>query len=217
MNYTGIDMDRWHRAPVYRHFIQDVRCVISVTAEIDVSELVSFCEKEKHRFYPAFLYVVSRVLNKREEFRLGYDTGGQLILWDNISPSYIVFHPQDEQFTRLVSEYNPDFSTFYTRITQDMEKNKDKRGFEISYPQKNTFDASCLPWLSYTACGLHVFDSGCYLAPVVTWGRYEKKDGALCLPLSIQIHHAVADGFHVARFFDDVSAEISALAGAGHG
>ena len=68
----------------------------------------------------------------------------------------------------------------------------------------NTFDISCLPWLHYTAFDLHGFDEGRYLAPVITWGKYADYGGKLQLPLTLQIHHAVADGFHAARFFADV-------------
>ena len=31
------------------------------------------------------------------------------------------------------------------------------------------------------------------------------------MPLTMQIHHAVADGFHIARFFDDIQSEIKEL------
>ncbi len=43
-----------------------------------------------------------------------------------------------------------------------------ERGFKIPFTQANTFDISCLPWISYTALDLHVFESGIYLAPVIT-------------------------------------------------
>ena len=65
----------------------------------------------------------------------------------------------------------------------------------------NTFDVSCLPWVRYRSFDMHIFDSGTYLAPVVTWGKYAREGARTVLPVSLNIHHAVADGFHLSRFF----------------
>ena len=59
---------------------------------------------------------------------------------------------------------------------------------------------------------MHIFDSGTYLAPVITWGKYEKDNsGRILMPLSLNIHHAVADGFHLSRFFIEVQELINSL------
>lgn len=49
------------------------------------------------------------------------------------------------------------------------------------------------------------------LAPVVTWGKYELQQGRLKMPLTMNIHHAVADGFHLSRFFTEVQEQMDAL------
>ena len=206
-----ISLEKWKRAGIFKHFIEDVRCVISVTADINVTGVLPFCKAEGRRFYPTFIYIVSKAVNSREEFKMGYNEKSELIVWDEVSPSYPVFHPEDELFTRLVTTYSPDFSTFYQRILADMEKHKDARGHEITYAEQNTFDVSCLPWLHYNTLDLHIFDSGTYLAPVITWGKYRRQGSGYTMPLTIQIHHAVADGFHIARFYDDVQFQIKCL------
>lgn len=214
MKYQKISMEQWPRAVMFRHYINNLRCVISVTADVDVTDVLSFCKKSGQRFYPTFLYFVSKAVNSRSEFRMGYDCDGAPILWDSVSPSHIVFHPEDELFTRLITDYDPVYQTFYQRVLDDMKVHQDKRGLEILFQQKNTFDVSCLPWLHYNSCDLHVFDSGTYLAPVITWGKYRMEHGCMMLPLTMQIHHAAADGYHVAMFFEEIRREIQNL-GAG--
>ena len=51
---------------------------------------------------------------------------------------------------------------------------------------------------------MHVFDEGQYLAPVVTWGKYISQNDKIIMPLTMNIHHAVADGFHLCRFFTEI-------------
>jgi len=63
----------------------------------------------------------------------------------------------------------------------------------------------------YQHFDVHVFDEGTFLAPVITWGRYEKEQGKLVMPLTMNIHHAVADGFHLSRFFREVQEWIDSL------
>lgn len=58
---------------------------------------------------------------------------------------------------------------------------------------------------------MHVFDEGKFLASVVTWGKYALEGGRLTMPITMSIHHAVADGFHLSRFFTDVQGLIDSL------
>lgn len=211
MNCSKINFDTWARRDVFRHFIQDIRCVVGVTAQVDVTKVLALCREKNRRFYPVFLYLVAKTLNGRDEFKIRYNGSGDLVMWHTVSPSHIVFHPEDELFTRLVTEYSPDLSVFYESVVSDMALHRDKRSFEVDCTPEGIFDASCLPWLHYTACDLHVFDGGTYLAPIVTWGKYEACRGKLLMPLTMQIHHAVADGFHIARFFADLRSEAEAL------
>ena len=92
----------------------------------------------------------------------------------------------------------------HARFLADRERYKDLRAFDLTEHSENTFDVSCLPWVKYKSFDIHVFDEGKYLAPVVTWGKYETENGRIILPLSMNIHHAVADGWHLSRFFADV-------------
>ena len=94
--------------------------------------------------------------------------------------------------------------TFHGNFLKDRERYKDLRGFDFTGVPQNIFNVSCLPWLKYKSFDIHVFDEGKYLAPVVTWGKYEERNGRLTIPLSVNIHHAVCDGFHLCRFFNEL-------------
>ncbi len=52
------------------------------------------------KFYPAMIWVVSKVVNEHDEFKYSWDNKGNLIKWDYISPSYAEFHKEDENFTK---------------------------------------------------------------------------------------------------------------------
>lgn len=210
MNYEIINTETWERGELFRFYIEKLRNVMSMTVDTDVTKLVSFVRAHGLKFYPAMMWAVSKAVNGRAEFRYGWKDG-DLVRWDYVSPYYADFHGKDERFVKLVTEYSGDLSEFHARFLADRERYKDLRAFDLKEIPPNTFDVSCLPWVRYRSFDIHVFDEGRYLAPVVTWGRFETENGKTVMPLSVNIHHAVADGWHLSRLFADVQEIINTL------
>ena len=210
MNYTTIDLNAWSRGNLFQFYIDKMRIVMSLTVDIDVKNLKLYSKKTGIPFYPLMLWVVSKVINNHDEFKYSWDNEGNLIRWDYVSPSYTDFHSDDENFTKMVTEYSDDLTEFYGRVMADRERYKNDRAMLDNQPL-NFFDVSCLPWVKYKHFDVHVFDEGKFLAPVVTWGKYEQTEDKLLMPLTMNIHHAVADGFHLSRFFNEVQELIDSL------
>lgn len=210
MNYEIINTETRERGELFRFYIEKLRNVMSMTVDTDVTKLVSFVRAHGLKFYPAMMWAVSKAVNGRAEFRYGWKDG-DLVRWDYVSPYYADFHGEDERFVKLVTEYSGDLSEFHARFLADRERYKDLRAFDLKEIPPNTFDVSCLPWVRYRSFDIHVFDEGRYLAPVVTWGRFETENGKTVMPLSVNIHHAVADGWHLSRLFADVQEIINTL------
>ena len=210
MNYTTIDLNAWSRGNLFQFYIDKMRIVMSLTVDIDVQNLKLYSKKTGIPFYPLMLWVVSKVINNHDEFKYSWDNEGNLIRWDYVSPSYTDFHSDDENFTKMVTEYSDDLTEFYGRVMADRERYKNDRAMLDNQPL-NFFDVSCLPWVKYKHFDVHVFDEGKFLAPVVTWGKYEQTEDKLLMPLTMNIHHAVADGFHLSRFFNEVQELVDSL------
>ena len=59
-----------------------------------------------------------------------------------------------------------------------------------------------VPWFSFTAFDINVFGEGKYLLPIFTMGKFFEANGRRMLPLAIQVHHAICDGYHVGQLID---------------
>lgn len=208
--YTKIDLGKWNRGKLFQSYIDDMRIVMSLTVDIDVTNLIEFSKSHDLKFYPAMIWVVSKVVNEHDEFKYSWDNKGNLIKWDYISPSYAEFHKEDENFTKMVTDFSDSIFEFYERFMLDREKHKMERAFVANQPL-NFFDVSCLPWVKYNHFDVHVFDEGKFLAPVITWGKYELERERYIMPVTMNIHHAVADGFHLSRFFNEVQELINSI------
>ena len=210
MSYRIVDIENWERRDLFKLYTTSLKLVMNITVEMDVTHLRAFCRERGLRFYPTMIWAVSRVINSREEFRYRIREDGTLILYDYVSPSYTDFNPETEKFVKFVTEYSEDLEVFHERAVRDMAAHKNEVGFLPDQPE-NFFDISCLPWTAYQSMTLHVDDGKISLFPVVIWGKYEEKDGRTVMPVTLNVHHAVADGFHASRFFNDLQNAINAL------
>lgn len=210
MDYTRINLNEWNRGSLFRFYIEKMRIVMSLTVDIDVTNLKAYSKQTGLAFYPLMIWAVSKVINHHDEFRFGWDEDGNLIKWDSVSPSYTDFHGEDESFTKMITEYADDPFEFCDAVARDRERCQNGH-LVLDHQPSNFFDVSCLPWVKYKHFDLHVFDEGRFLAPVVTWGKYEESGGKLLMPLTMNIHHAVADGFHLSRFFNEIQELIDSL------
>ena len=203
MAYKVIDKEKYYRSGVYRHFTEDCKCSVSMTARIDVTELAAYSHRTGTKFYINFLYLLTKVLNSREDYRMGYLwQSDELICYDEINPTQYVFHDDTETCTPVYSRYHADYRTFYDSALADLEKAKQTREYMLdSAAHPNWFDASYISWLSYDSLNVELPDGYLYFAPIVNWGRYREENGRLLMPVTVRLNHAVADGYLVALVF----------------
>ena len=213
MNYKVIDQDQYYRKGVFRHFPEDCKCSVSMTARVDVTELAAWSKKTGTKFSVNFLYALSKALNARDDYKMAWlwETR-ELICYDRINPTQYVFHEDTETCTPVYTEYCEDYAEFYRAAAEDLRRGKENREYaldEANHP--NWFDASYIPWLSYDAMNIELPDGYLYFLPIVNWGRYREENGRLLMPVSVRLNHAVADGYLVAKVFRLLEEEIRAL------
>lgn len=213
MNYKIIDKETYYRKGVFRHFTQDCKCSTSITARIDVTDLVQYSKKTSTKFYINFLYILSKVLNSRDDYRMAYQwQNEQLICYDVINPIQYVFHEDTETCTPVYTEYYEDYKTFYDKAILDVERAKETRDYGLdSENHPNWFDASYISWLSYDSMNIELPDGYLYFLPIVNWGKYREESERLMMPVSVRLNHAIADGYLVANVFRLLEKEISAF------
>ena len=164
----------WKRYNLFWYYINNLRNVISMTCDIDITGFLNYAKNKGYRFYPCFMYAVSNIINAHDEFKLGWNDKNQVVVYEVIHPYFAHFYKEDEQCVLLVAEYNDDLEIFHKNFVSVLKKYKDYRAFDFKDVPANTFNVSCLPWVHYKSFDIHVFDDGKYLAPVVTWGKFSQ-------------------------------------------
>ena len=211
MIYKVVDKEKYYRKGVFRHFTEDCKCSTSMTARLDVTELVNYSKRTETKFYINFLYLLSKVLNSRDDYKMAYLwQTEELICYDVINPIQYVFHEDTETCTPVYSSYNEDYQVFYLDALKDIEKAKESREYGLdSANHPNWFDASYISWISYDSLNVELPDGFLYFLPIVNWGKYRDEHGRLMMPISVRLNHAIADGYLVANVFRLLEKEIS--------
>lgn len=75
MNFTPIDFNSWKRREIFYYFSSIAPTGYSLTFEINVTKLKRAMEDKKLKFFPAYLYVVTKSLNKQIEFKITKENG----------------------------------------------------------------------------------------------------------------------------------------------
>ncbi|MFB8414291.1 type A chloramphenicol O-acetyltransferase [Streptomyces albidoflavus] len=205
------DLGTWPRRQHFDHYRRRVPCTYAMTVEVDVTAFAAALRRSPRKSYLAQVWALATIVNRHEEFRMCLTDSGDPAVWPVVHPAFTVFNPERETFACVWAPYDPDFGTFHdTAAPLLAEHSRATDFFPQGDPPPNTFDVSSLPWASFTGFTLNIRDGWDHLAPIFTLGRYTEREARLLLPLSVQIHHAAADGFHTARLTNDLQTLLAA-------
>ena len=196
-----IDRSTWKREEYFNHYFSDVPCTYSMTVRLDITEL----REKRVSLYPTMLYLIACVVNRHEEFRTALDENGEVGVYDYLSPCYTVFHKESETFSNLWTTYSPNYKQFCANYENDIQEygSINRMTAKPNAPE-NTFPVSMIPWSSFEGFNLNLQKGYSYLLPIFTMGRFEIVNGRCLLPLAVQVHHAICDGFHLSRFINEL-------------
>jgi chloramphenicol O-acetyltransferase type A len=203
MKFNIIDRKNWHRKEYFEHFLQQ-QTTFSITNEMNITILIENLKKKNFKLYPAFIFMITKIVNSHREFRTSFNSEGKLGYWTEVLPSYTIFDKKTCTFSSIWSSNLTAFSEFYSQYEKDVEK---YNGTGSMFPKtpipENNIPISMIPWSSFTGFNLNINNGGDYLLPIITGGKYSQVNGELFLPVSLQIHHAVCDGYHASVFMNE--------------
>ena len=157
------------------------------------------------------LYCITKIVNRYEQFRTAFRTDGTLVIYNEMLPYYTVFHQDTKTFSNIWTEFSDDYDTFCKRYNEDVLQfgTREAMMAKPNMPE-NAFTVSMIPWTSFDGFNLNVksFD---YLIPIFTIGKYKEENEQYTIPFSVQVHHAVCDGYHAGCFINDLQDAISSV------
>lgn len=100
MYFNQINLETWPRKEIYHHFLKQGTSY-SITTDIDITKLYQNIKVREYKFYPVLIYMIMKVVNSNESFRMSLDQDGNLGYWETMNPLYTVFDDETELFSGI--------------------------------------------------------------------------------------------------------------------
>ena len=210
MDYKYLDMSTYARRAHFDYFRTLAYPYVGVTVHVDITDLVRKAKEEELPFFLSLCYCVAQAANAVPEFRQRIHGDG-IIQYDWCQTSHTVAL-EDGTYCYCVLDSRRPFRTYLPEAIRRQEEAKVCRTIEDGEDALALLFVSSLPWLSYEA----IVQPTPYPAdsnPRITWGKAETRGGQVVIPLTLLCHHALADGLHLARFYQCLEEELAQFPG----
>jgi chloramphenicol O-acetyltransferase type A len=166
---------------------------------VDCTETFQYAKEHGLSVFLSLLHRSLVAANKTENLRLRL-VDGAVWMYETIHGGSAVGRPNGTiGFAHYV--YRPRLMDFVREAAVEVERVKGRSDLE-RYEGQNIIRYSVLPWFDFMSIS-HARDfSARDSAPKITFGKITEADGRRTMPVSIHVHHGLADGSHVAEFME---------------
>lgn len=118
MKFQPIDLQPLPRGEMFYYFSRMAPTGYSLTVSMDVTKLRQTLKKAGLKFFPAYLWLVTKNLNRQMEFKLAVQEE-TLGYFDSLTPLYATFHREEHTFFMMWTEFSDDFHVFYQHYLEN--------------------------------------------------------------------------------------------------
>ncbi len=195
-----IDVETWPRRDLFRFYSGLDYPHFNVCADMDITRLHRHCRKSGISRFNGVLFGVSHTANLIEEFRQRIRQD-QVVQHEEVQPSFTVL-TEENTFCFCETKYCQDINLFSERTNEAIANAKENPSIKDEPGRDDYLFISSLPWVRFTSVSHPIHMSPVDSIPRITWGRFIEEHKRVIMPLSVQVHHGIADGYHVGRFFE---------------
>lgn len=198
-----IDISSWKRKSHYEFFKDYDDPFYNICADVEVTELQKFCKLSKTSFFIASLYLSQKVINEIEELKYRITEEGVFIC-DTVNAGSTILL-EDETFGFCYFEYMTNFISFNENAIKNIQFAKEeKKLIQNPYDEAVAY-YSVIPWISFRSMSHAKKYSQYDSIPRVVFGKYFEQESKLLLPVSIEVHHSLVDGYHLGKYYDSLA------------
>lgn len=196
-----LDINTWARKDHYQFFSQFEEPFFGVCVNVDCTRAYFVSKANGYSFFLYYLHKAMVAMNQVEPFRYRI-IDNEVWVYDHIDPSPTINRP-DGTFGFAYFPYHPDFTMFAATAGEESERVRNSTGLVPAVSGENVVHCSSMPWIEFTSLS-HArsfsFKGSC---PKISFGKMTEKEGKMMMPVSVHVHHALMDGYHVGLFLEE--------------
>ncbi|MGE0076444.1 MAG: CatA-like O-acetyltransferase [Bacteroidales bacterium] len=195
-----LDIENWERRDHFNFFRKFEEPFWGVTVEINCTLAYDYCKKNSLSFFLYYLHKSLVAANFIEPFRYRI-ADDRVYVYNTVNASPTI-NRDNGTFGFAYMDYIENFDKFYDAAKHEIVRIKSTSGLVPAISGENVIHYSSMPWINFSSMS-HArsfsFPDSC---PKITFGKMIEKDGQKVMPVSVHVHHALMDGYHVGLFID---------------
>ncbi|WP_299707867.1 CatA-like O-acetyltransferase [uncultured Pontibacter sp.] len=206
-----ISIEGWVREETFRFFSTFTQPFFNVHTEVDITPLYTYCKQHGLSVSLGYMHATTQAARATDSFLLRIKNG-QVVKFSGLDMSTTILRDDKNiAFTHFpFIESLEEFCSVGTAIIAEVKKSKKlfngHQGIDLLH-------MTTLPWFTFKGME-HAFsigqeDPG---VPKIGYGKLEMREDKVYLPMSIGLHHALADGYHLHLFLEQLARVIQSYA-----
>ncbi|MDI9256215.1 chloramphenicol acetyltransferase [Flavobacterium sedimenticola] len=193
-----LHLDTWNRKEHFHFFKQMEEPFFGITTRVDCTKAYANAKATGVSFFTNYLHKTLVAVNSIENFRYRI-IDDEVYVFDRIDASATILR-EDKTFGFSLMEYRKDFTEFAEITRKEIERIQNTSGLLTREFDINLIHFSAVPWIdftSYSHARSFSFPDSC---PKISFGKMIEENHRKTMALSVHVHHALVDGYHVGQF-----------------
>jgi len=198
-----IDVANWKRKEHFEFFSKMKSPTFGIVTEVNCDQCFINSKEKGESFFANYLHKSMIAVNAVEELKYRI-IDDEIIAFEKINAGITVGR-DDETFGFGFINFTCDFETFKSELESEILAVKNSSGLRINNEdlKKDLIRHSTLPWHSFSGI-LHPTNlDQKESVPKITFGKFTVREGKKMLPVSIEAHHGLVDGIHLAKYLHE--------------
>lgn len=194
-----VNIDDWNRKEHFQYFNSLDYPYLNICGNIDMTNLYRYIKSENLPVFITILYLTSKVANEIQGFRMRIRQEN-VVLHHMVRPSFTVLN-KDKSFSYCTVDFIDSYNEFKNSTQKQIDFIMDNPSIKDEENVDDMLFITSLPWISFTSINHPVNLKPSDSFPRISWGKISINNDKIELPLSIQGHHGLIDGYHIGEYF----------------
>jgi len=202
MNKKELKLSDWNRREHYEFFSGFDEPFFGIVSTVNFTKGYQKIKDNRYSYFLYYLHKALQAANAIEAFRYRIEEE-KVYIYDQIHASPTIGR-EDHTFGFSFMTYQESFEIFQRDAQKGIDKIKNTIGLCHTEDTKrvDTIHFSSIPWYNFTGLS-HARHFKKDSVPKISFGKYTKKQDEISLPIAINVHHGLIDGYHVGLYLEE--------------
>ena len=204
-----IDLAGWNRREHFAFFSQFEEPFFGVVSEVACTGALAEAKRLGVPFFLYYLYHTVQAVNAVENFRYRVEDG-QVCCYSRIHASATIGRA-DHTFGFSFVEQHDELADFVREAQTEIAAVQASQGLRLSpaTARPDVIHFSALPWVRFTGLTHARSFAAPDSAPKISVGQTYQQGAATLMPVAVNVHHGLADGYHVGLFLAELQRRLA--------